>query len=198
MSINVGAMLGLQTRFRVVVDGVDLGGWSKCTGLAVDFKAKLIKEDFDGGALPWHPDAKTLERTDIKLALLSWLRSPLGKSWSCRIDDNTWMEVIDYLPFARHVPFGPAERGAAGFPAMKLEFRSDRVPFAIEEWMALHPDPRYDLRVFQAGFSMPGQIEFIGVCPLPMLDAFTHPPAKKDLGEKGTVTFWAGGKAGWV
>jgi phage tail-like protein len=39
MAINLSQLLGLTTRFRVVVDGdIDLGGWSKCSGLAVDFK----------------------------------------------------------------------------------------------------------------------------------------------------------------
>ena len=37
MAISVSSMLGLQTRFKVTVDGVDLGGWSKCTGLTVEF-----------------------------------------------------------------------------------------------------------------------------------------------------------------
>lgn len=50
--INVGAMLGLQTRFKVVVDGVDLGGWSKCTGLQVDFKETRIVE---GGNYEYQP-----------------------------------------------------------------------------------------------------------------------------------------------
>ncbi|HEY0452642.1 phage tail protein [Actinophytocola sp.] len=50
--VNVSAMLGLQTRFKVVVDGVDLGGWSKCTGLAVEFKAKMIVE---GGNYEYQP-----------------------------------------------------------------------------------------------------------------------------------------------
>ena len=45
-------MLGLQTRFRVTVDGVNLGGWSKCTGLTVEFKNKLIKE---GGNYEYQP-----------------------------------------------------------------------------------------------------------------------------------------------
>lgn len=81
--INVGAMLGLQTRFKVVVDGVDLGGWSKCTGLAVDFKHKPITE---GGnyqyqvILPDHIDYKpiTLERAMTakdSAHVQSWLRT---------------------------------------------------------------------------------------------------------------------------
>jgi len=32
MAITVDTMLGLTTRFRVVVDGVDLGGWARCKG----------------------------------------------------------------------------------------------------------------------------------------------------------------------
>jgi len=50
--MNVGAILGLQTRFKVTVDGVDLGGWSKCTGLAVEFKAHPVKE---GGNYEYQP-----------------------------------------------------------------------------------------------------------------------------------------------
>jgi phage tail-like protein len=32
------ARLGLAPRFVVAVDGIDLGGWSKCEGLSVTFK----------------------------------------------------------------------------------------------------------------------------------------------------------------
>jgi phage tail-like protein len=52
MPISVSSMLGLQTRFKVTVDGVNLGGWSKCTGLTVEFKNKLIKE---GGNYEYQP-----------------------------------------------------------------------------------------------------------------------------------------------
>jgi phage tail-like protein len=84
--INVSAMLGLQTRFKVVVDGVDLGGWSKCTGLAVEFKSTTIKE---GGnyeyqpILPEYVEYKpiTLERAmnaqDSK-QVQDWLRSKVS------------------------------------------------------------------------------------------------------------------------
>ena len=44
MAMSVSAMLGLTTRFRVTVDGVDLGGWAKCSGLAVEFKTLRVKE----------------------------------------------------------------------------------------------------------------------------------------------------------
>jgi phage tail-like protein len=38
MAMSMAAMLGLVTRFHVTVDGVDLGGWARCSGLSVDFK----------------------------------------------------------------------------------------------------------------------------------------------------------------
>lgn len=44
MPIADGTRLGLTTRFRVVVQDVDLGGWATCRGLLVDFKHEMIKE----------------------------------------------------------------------------------------------------------------------------------------------------------
>jgi hypothetical protein len=155
-------------------------------------KGKVIQEDFEGGPLPWNPDEKTASRTDFKLSLLSWLRSPLGRSWSRSIDNTTTLEVIDYLPFAKHVPYGPAER-SSGFPALQIEFRSGRVPFAFDGWMVVHPaDPT--LGEFQPGFDMPGRIEFLGVCPPGLLERFLKPPARDALGKKGVITFAAGEK----
>jgi len=53
MGLNLSQLLGLTTRFRVVVDGdIDLGGWSKCTGLAVDFKPVFWEE---GGNYEYKP-----------------------------------------------------------------------------------------------------------------------------------------------
>jgi phage tail-like protein len=36
-TLSLAAILGLQNRFLVVIDGISLGGWGKCTGLKVDF-----------------------------------------------------------------------------------------------------------------------------------------------------------------
>ncbi|GAA3435266.1 phage tail protein [Kutzneria kofuensis] len=44
MPMNAAAMLGLVTRFHVTVDGVDLGGWARCSGLSVDFKPEVWYE----------------------------------------------------------------------------------------------------------------------------------------------------------
>jgi phage tail-like protein len=37
-TLSPDAQLGLTTRFEVTIDGIELGGWSKCEGLAVTFK----------------------------------------------------------------------------------------------------------------------------------------------------------------
>ena len=44
MPITTATMLGLTTRFRVVVDGVDLGGWARCQGISVKFNPELLPE----------------------------------------------------------------------------------------------------------------------------------------------------------
>lgn len=38
------ARLGLAMRFRVSVDGINLGSWSTCAGLAVEFKNRRVNE----------------------------------------------------------------------------------------------------------------------------------------------------------
>jgi phage tail-like protein len=88
MAMSVSAMLGLTTRFRVTVDGVDLGGWAKCSGLAVTFKNQRVKE---GGNYESQPIlAENLEYPDITLTramnaadsnrVQAWLRGKVD-SW---------------------------------------------------------------------------------------------------------------------
>jgi phage tail-like protein len=44
MTLSLDAILGLNTRFLVEVDGIDLGGWGHCSGLTVDFKNVKVEE----------------------------------------------------------------------------------------------------------------------------------------------------------
>lgn len=44
MSISDADLLGLAMRFDVTVDGVDLGSWSACKGLAMRFKHHKVTE----------------------------------------------------------------------------------------------------------------------------------------------------------
>ncbi len=43
-TLSVAAILGLQNRFLVTIDGINLGGWGRCTGLKVDFNPVKILE----------------------------------------------------------------------------------------------------------------------------------------------------------
>ncbi len=47
MALAQDALLGVAMRFRVEVDGIDLGGWNRCSGLSVNFDPQAVKE---GGA----------------------------------------------------------------------------------------------------------------------------------------------------
>jgi phage tail-like protein len=44
MPLSSDSKLGVASRFSVVVDGYDLGGWSKCSGLEVDFQLEEYVE----------------------------------------------------------------------------------------------------------------------------------------------------------
>jgi hypothetical protein len=155
-------------------------------------KAKPVEADFEGGPLPWTVDAKTAARTNLNLSMLNWLASPLGKSWSADIDNNVRMEIFDYLPFSSHDPYSPTDK-RTGFPAIKLEFKTNKFLSTMDDWMAFITVNPY-VRIFGGGDSMPGaRIEFIGHCPQPLLDEFLQPPAPKDLGKKGILMVVAGG-----
>lgn len=43
-NLTDNARLGMSMRFRVSVDGINLGSWATCAGLSVDFKHKRIGE----------------------------------------------------------------------------------------------------------------------------------------------------------
>jgi phage tail-like protein len=42
--LSDAARLGMSMRFRVSVDGINLGSWATCAGLSVEFKNKLLTE----------------------------------------------------------------------------------------------------------------------------------------------------------
>ena len=44
MTLSAAASLGLAMRFRVSVDGINLGSWASCAGLSVEFKNKRVNE----------------------------------------------------------------------------------------------------------------------------------------------------------
>jgi phage tail-like protein len=86
MALSSDARLGLAMRFKVVVDGVDLGGWESCHGLAVDFHPKAIKEGGENGYVHWLPDRADYQPIKLTRAMTSsdaghvqsWLSSKVG------------------------------------------------------------------------------------------------------------------------
>lgn len=68
-TLSLAAILGLQTRFLVTVDGVDLGGWGKCTGLRVDFKPLKIQEGGNYDYKPILPDQMDYENITLERAM---------------------------------------------------------------------------------------------------------------------------------
>ena len=42
--LSDAARLGMSMRFRVSVDGINLGSWASCAGLAVEFKNRRVTE----------------------------------------------------------------------------------------------------------------------------------------------------------
>ncbi len=88
--IPASARLGLTPRFLVVVDGLDLGGWSKCDGIGVTMKLHDYKPFGENNFTPVLPDR--LEYSAITLTravndkdspkLLAWLGSRANKAAS--------------------------------------------------------------------------------------------------------------------
>ncbi|RSS67423.1 phage tail protein [Streptomyces sp. WAC06614] len=42
MNLTSRTRMGLSSRFHVAVDGIQLGGWSSCKGLAVEFENEIV------------------------------------------------------------------------------------------------------------------------------------------------------------
>lgn len=68
-SIRSDARLALSPRFAVVIDGIDLGGWSKCTGLAVTFKNFSYLPLGHNGFEPVLPDRLLYEKITLTRAI---------------------------------------------------------------------------------------------------------------------------------
>jgi phage tail-like protein len=74
---------GLVMRFDVVVDGIDLGAWSSCDGLKVDFGLKEIKVGGNNDHKVYLPDRVFYPHLVLKRAMnakdsakvMSWLKS---------------------------------------------------------------------------------------------------------------------------
>jgi phage tail-like protein len=69
MPLGRNAMLGMAMRFQVTVDGVDLGGWASCVGLAVEFKHLLVPEGANYTYTPMLPDRIDYQKVTLTRAM---------------------------------------------------------------------------------------------------------------------------------
>jgi phage tail-like protein len=87
MTLAQSTFLGLETRFKVVVDGVDLGGWQSCTGLSVDFHPDPLPEGGEYGFVHWLPGHVEYPQIQLKRAM-SANDAPKVQQWlASKVDD---------------------------------------------------------------------------------------------------------------
>jgi phage tail-like protein len=115
------AMLGLNMRFAVVVDGVDLGGWASCKGLSVNFGLVERKEGGVNDRTVWLPGRITYPKITLSRAMtaqgsaqvMKWLASMVDKATGgtakITLFDAHKTEVVSWslqnvLPFAWQGP----------------------------------------------------------------------------------------------
>lgn len=83
MSFTDTTQFGLTMRFDVEVSGTDLGAWSSCDGLQVDFGLKEIRSGGNNDFKVWLPDRLFYPKLVLRRAMnardsgrvMTWLRS---------------------------------------------------------------------------------------------------------------------------
>ncbi|BCB88711.1 phage tail protein [Phytohabitans suffuscus] len=83
------AMLGLAMRFKVQIDGLDLGHWATCKGLHVTFKSDLVREGGNYEYAPILPDRIEYATVTLQRAM-SPEASDRVQRWLRDFADN-WM-----------------------------------------------------------------------------------------------------------
>jgi hypothetical protein len=114
-TLSDAARLGMSMRFRVSVDGINLGSWATCAGLSVEFKNKRIAE---GGNYEYSvilPDRVEYRTVTLRRAM-SAQESAIVQQWLTGVVSG-WYNAgspRDYGPADgrdRTVRRGPASRG---------------------------------------------------------------------------------------
>lgn len=107
---------GLVMRFDVEIAGMDLGAWSSCDGLRVDFGLKEIKSGGNNDFKVYLPDRLFYPRLVLKrgmsprgsLQVMTWLRSMVdateGETATITLRDNR-DDVVSEWTFANVRPF---------------------------------------------------------------------------------------------
>ncbi|WP_086828352.1 phage tail protein [Allokutzneria sp. NRRL B-24872] len=71
MSLSANARLGMAMRFHVEVDGIDLGGWRSCKGLAVTFETEAFVSGGDYSSKTYLPKCVDYAPVTLQRAMVA-------------------------------------------------------------------------------------------------------------------------------
>jgi phage tail-like protein len=97
------SMLGLAMRFDVVVDGIDLGGWATCQGLAVSFGAESWPEGGTNDYIPILPGQVKYDPIKLTRAM-SAAQTGSVMAWLAK-------KVVDFSPGTAQITLRDAKGG---------------------------------------------------------------------------------------
>ncbi len=89
MPISANAMLGMAHRFSVVIDGSDLGSWTKCTGLSVSFKYDQVKELGEHTMTAYIPGR-------VEYPAITLQRAMVKSDWD---KTKEWLQIVASAPW---------------------------------------------------------------------------------------------------
>jgi phage tail-like protein len=90
--------VGMQMRFLVEMDGIDLGGWTKCSGLGVDFHPLKREEGGTNNTVYWLADRMVYDTLKLTRVVNS-VDSPKVYSWlQARMSNFRGSKAADMMP----------------------------------------------------------------------------------------------------
>jgi hypothetical protein len=145
-------------------------------------KGEEKSQSFSPGPLTWHSDQHISVQSDSPLvSFLGWLQHPLPRFHEWDLGDGYKLQVQNYYPSARIVPYvKPVEERAFAFPALRIALISPAMGELPSFWLGYGGD-RF-LR--QLGV---GQVHMLGVCSAELMGEFLEPPHPSALGAEGTL-----------
>jgi hypothetical protein len=167
--------------------------WKVENGQRTEMNRKNVSSQrfpLNPGVQSWG-DAEFASRGSLLLRFLDGLAHPLPRSWSQQLDGGAKLSIKAYYPHALRDLYAPATDGK-GFPALKVRLMSERHPPSEGNWLALNPNNRN--ATFNQERGSPARIELNGICPDALIPEFLKPPAAQELGPKGQLVLFVGGK----
>ncbi len=89
MTFAQNASLGLETRFKVTVDDINLGGWHSCKGLAVKFNLEPLEEGGEYGFKHWLPGCVEYSHITLERAMIAADAGNVQNWLASKIDNHT-------------------------------------------------------------------------------------------------------------